>query len=180
MSYTVEDLTSIDDGIFDTLWDASHPKIESGGTLPWTKYEAAYGRGLSDNEKKAVMKFHFTEITDLGVDGQKVYLWRKDGTPIRMTSARVLDDDPDYVQQYYTLLGPDAGGSRSWLYDVNYQLQFHLNYAENLGVIGYKSVIARNTPTWDAFKASPVSTYKTLTEEVSEDGLFCTFKATFL
>ena len=39
MSYTIEDLTSIDDAIFDTLWDASFARIESGGTMPWAKYE---------------------------------------------------------------------------------------------------------------------------------------------
>lgn len=52
MSYTIEDLTSIDDAIFDTLWDASFPRIESGGTMPWAKYEVHSGHTLTEEEKK--------------------------------------------------------------------------------------------------------------------------------
>ena len=40
MSYTIEDLTTIDDAVFDALWDASFPRIESGATMLWRKYDA--------------------------------------------------------------------------------------------------------------------------------------------
>ena len=114
MSYTIEDLTSIDDAIFDALWDASYDRIESGGTMPWTKYEIHYGYTLTKEGKKEILKSIFTEAVKHRDFGTKVYLTRKDGVPVRMMNYQGVEG---IVHGYYQLIGPDALGSRAWLFD---------------------------------------------------------------
>ena len=180
MSYSLEVLTSIDDAIFDTLYNHSYPKIESGGTMPWERYSNV----STPEEKKETMKSFFTEITDTGLPNSKVYLWRKDGTPIRMTSVSVPSlplADPTYLSTHYTLYGPDANNSRSFLYDADYLTEMNLRFAETFGVIGHMGHVMTDSPMGIYYRNLPKSSpsYSTLTEEVSEDGLISTFKFTY-
>jgi len=177
MSYTIEELTSIDDDIFDTLYNHSYPKIESGNTMPWERY----GSVSTPEEKKVIIKQIFTEVTAAAVDNAKVYLWRKDGTPIRMTSVSVPLDDPTYLLLHYTLYGPDANNSRSWLYDADFLTEINLCYAETFGVIGHMGHVMTDSPMCIYYRNLPKSSpsYSTLTEEVSEDGLISIFKFTY-
>ena len=180
MSYSLEVLTSIDDAIFDTLYNHSYPKIESGGTMPWERYSNV----STPEEKKETMKSFFTPNTDNDLPKSKVYLWRKDGTPIRMTSVSVPSlplADPTYLLLHYTLYGPDANNSRSWLYDADFLTEINLHYAETFGVIGHMGHVMTDSPMCIYYRNLPKSSpsYSTLTEEVSEDGLISTFKFTY-
>ena len=116
MSYTIEELTSIDDTIFDTLWDASFSRIESGGTMPWSAYEIRYGHALTEAEKKEILKLLFTQAIEDGGPELNVLLFRKDGIPIRMMNFG-FNATEGIVHGYYQILGPDALGSRAWLFD---------------------------------------------------------------
>lgn len=115
MSYIIEDLTSLDDATFDALWDASFPRIESGGTMPWSKYKIHYGHELTDDEKKEILKLVFERAIERSDDpNTKVYLTRKDGVPVRLMNYHAVEG---IVHGYYQLIGPDALGSRAWLFD---------------------------------------------------------------
>lgn len=171
MSYTIEDLTSIDDGIFDTLWGESFARIESGGTMPWSKYEFAYGRGLSDNEKRTAFKDIFTEAC-ADYDDRKLYLCRKDGTPIRMFSA---SKSGGVAVCHYTLYGPDALGSRAWLYDPIVLRQTRDQLTADFGVSGHTIHVMTGSPMHTYYLARPNSNEHSLTETQADGVSTITF-----
>ena len=142
MSYTIEDLTTIDDAIFDTLWLDSFPRIESGATMPWASYDVINDRPLSDYEKKETIKHIFTMALDSGPDS-KLYLSRKDGTPIRLFNASVF---AGLAVCHYTLYGPDADGSRSWLYDGEVLRQTRDQLTSDFGATGHTIHVVTGSP----------------------------------
>tara|TARA_B110000211_G_scaffold13863_1_gene14411 strand:- start:26 stop:562 length:537 start_codon:yes stop_codon:yes gene_type:complete len=144
MSYTIEDLTSIDDAIFDTLWDASFARIESGGTMPWSKYEVHYGHTLTEEEKKEILHLEFENQLEAPGDDNKLYLCRKDGTPIRLFSAN--KDAEGVAVCRYTLYGPDALGSRAWLYDATVLRQTRDQLTSDFGVTGHTIHVVIDSP----------------------------------
>lgn len=142
MSYTIEDLTTIDDAIFDTLWAASFARIEAGGTMPWASYDVINDRPVNEGEKKEILKGIFTQALDLGPDS-KLYLSRKDGTPIRLFNASVL---AGLAVCHYTLYGPDAVGSRSWLYDGEVLRQTRDQLTSDFGATGHTIHVVTGSP----------------------------------
>lgn len=156
MSYTIEDLTSIDDAIFDTLWEASFARIESGGTMPWTKYEIHYGHVLTDAEKKEILKVEFTRVIEAATPELKVYLTRKDGVPVRLMNYHAKEG---IVHGYYQLIGPDALGSRAWLFDP---VLLRLNRDR------FISDFEATAHTGEAITGSSICTYYTTKENYGE------------
>ena len=139
MSYTIENLTSIDDAIFDMLWDASFARIESGGTMPWSKYEVHYGHDLTDAEKKEILKLVFTQASS-GGDNNKLWLTRKDGIPVRMMNYE-FNPEEGIVHGSYQLIGPDAVGSRAWLFDQVLLRQTRDRFISEFGATGHTGMV---------------------------------------
>lgn len=168
MSYTIEDLTTIDDAIFDTLWLDSFPRIESGATMPWANYDSINDRPLSDYEKKETIKHIFTMALDSAPDS-KLYLWRKDGTPIRMVNANV---NVGRVEIAYTLYGPDAGGSRAWLYDPAVLLSTCDQLASDFGATGHTILVVTDSNMHTCWGATARGGYAALSvSETHADGI---------
>jgi hypothetical protein len=167
MSYTIEDLTTIDDAIFDTLWLDSFPRIESGATMPWASYDVINDRPLSDYEKKETIKHIFTMALESGPDS-KLYLCRKDGTPIRMFNASVFDS---VAVCHYTLYGPDADGSRSWLYDGEVLRQTRDQLTSDFDVTGHTIHVATGSPMHTYYLSRGNEREHSVSETQGNDGI---------
>jgi|TARA_B110000495_G_C22932900_1_gene545449 hypothetical protein len=164
MSYTIEDLTTIDDAVFDALWDASFPRIESGATMLWRKYDA---KPLTSDEKKGIIKNIFTMALESGPDS-KLYLCRKDGTPIRMFNASVFDS---VAVCHYTLYGPDADGSRSWLYDGEVLRQTRDQLTSDFDVTGHTIHVATGSPMHTYYLSRGNEREHSVSETQGNDGI---------
>ena len=136
MSYTIEDLTTIDDAVFDALWDASFPRIESGATMLWRKYDA---KPLTSDEKKG-----------------------------RMFNASVFDG---VAVCHYTLYGPDADGSRSWLYDGEVLRQTRDQLTSDFDVTGHTIHVATGSPMHTYYLSRGNEREHSVSETQGNDGI---------
>ena len=170
MSYTIEDLTSIDDAIFDTLWLDSFPRIESGGTMPWSKYEVHYGHALTEEEKKEILYLEFSNaIEDPGPE-LKVLLTRKDGIPVRMMNWR-YNLDEGIAHGYYQLLGPDANGSRGWLFDPELLQQLQDLFISEFGATAHTGMVVTGSPIHNYYVTRDVGGVLAEMTSVDNDGI---------
>jgi hypothetical protein len=175
MTYTIAEVLSIDDSIFDALFDASYSKMEEGQTMPWEHH----GSPASTEEKKAALKNIFT--SSCGWLNSKVIVWHKGDTPIRMMAVTIPINDPTYLTLNYALYGLDENLSRSWLYDEEFLMETKEYFAGTFGVIGHIGCVIKDAPICIYFRNIhvPSAVYADITEETSENGLISIFKFTY-
>jgi len=128
---TIEEITSVSGAEFDALFSASLPYME-GGTFDW----AFLGSPASEEEKREAVRAKFQEIID--TPQTKGVLWRKDGVSVHIAVGSIDAFDEGYITWVMAVYGPDAAGSKSWLYSEDYISQCRDYFRSNWGVIGYK------------------------------------------
>ena len=128
---TIEEITSVAGAEFDALFSASLPYME-GGTFDW----AFLGNPVSEEEKREAVRAKFQEIID--TPQTKGVLWRKDGHAIHIAAGSIDAFDEGYITWVMAIYGPDADGSKSWLYSQPYIELCRDYFREHWGVLGYK------------------------------------------
>lgn len=128
---TIEEITSVAGAEFDSLFSASLPYME-GGTFHWS----LLGDPGTEEAKREAVRARFQELSDL--PNTKMVLWRKDGTPIHIAVGSINGMDEEYITWVMAIYGPDADGSKSWLYSQPYIEQCRDYFREEWGVLGYK------------------------------------------
>lgn len=128
---TIEEITSVAGAEFDALFSASLPYME-GGTFDW----AFLGNPASEEEKREAVRAKFQEIID--TPQTKGVLWKKDGVAIHIAVGSIDAFDEGYITWVMAIYGPDADGSKSWLYSQPYIEQCRDYFREEWGVLGYK------------------------------------------
>ena len=128
---TIEEITSVAGAEFDALFSASLPYME-GGTFDW----AFLGDPDSEEEKREAVRAKFQEIID--TPQTKGVLWKKDDVAIHIAVGSIDAFDEGYITWVMAIYGPDADGSKSWLYSQPYIEQCRDYFREQWGVIGYK------------------------------------------
>jgi hypothetical protein len=128
---TIEEITSVAGAEFDALFSASLPYME-GGTFDW----AFLGSPASEEEKREAVRAKFQEIID--TPQTKGVLWRKDGVAIHIAVGSIDAFDEGYITWVMAIYGPDAEGSKSWLYSQPYIELCRDYFREHWGVVGYK------------------------------------------
>ena len=128
---TIEEITSVAGAEFDALFSASFPYME-GGTFDW----AFLGNPASEEEKREAVRAKFQEIID--TPQTKGVLWKKDDVAIHIAVGSIDAFDEGYITWVMAIYGPDADGSKSWLYSQPYIEQCRDYFREQWGVIGYK------------------------------------------
>ena len=126
---TIEEVTAVPDD-FDALFDASLPYME-GGTFDWS----FLGNPETDEDKREAMRAKFQEIMD--TPQTKGVLWRKDGHAIHLAVGSMDAWEPGYITWILALYGPDADGSKAWLYSEDYITQCRDYFRDEWGVKGY-------------------------------------------
>lgn len=71
----------------------------------------------------------------LTLPNSKGAIWRKDGTPIEIRIGTIKQNDP-YVTWLLAVYGPDASGTKAWLYDTDYLQQSKDWLMSNWGLEG--------------------------------------------
>lgn len=128
---TIEEITSVAGAEFDALFSASLPYME-GGTFDW----AFLGNPASEEEKREAVRAKFQEIID--TPQTKGVLWKKDDVAIHIAVGSIDAFDEGYITWVMAIYGPDADGSKSWLYSQPYIEQCRDYFREQWGVVGYK------------------------------------------
>ena len=128
---TIEEISSVAGAEFDALFSASLPYME-GGTFHWS----LLGDPGTEEAKREAVRARFQELSDL--PNTKMVLWRKDGTPIHIAVGSINGMDEEYITWIMAIYGPDAAGSKSWLYSQPYIEQCRDYFRSNWGVLGYK------------------------------------------
>lgn len=93
---------------FDEVFYSSLPHLDAGNY----HFE---NQNLETNEEKLNFikeKFHIFAQVENG----KVFTVRKDKKLVRIVAGVIDDEDSDYILWGYDLIGPDASGSKSWVY----------------------------------------------------------------
>lgn len=93
---------------FDEVFYSSLPHLDAGNY----HFE---NQALETPEEKLNFlkeKFHLFARVENG----RVFIVKKDGKLVRAVAGVLDDEDPGYVVWAYDLIGPDAAGSKSWVY----------------------------------------------------------------
>lgn len=162
---TIEEITSVAGAEFDNLFSASLPYME-GGTFDW----AFVGSPDSDAEKLEAVRGRFQELIDL--PNTKCVLWRKDGLAISVAVGSINAGDEDYITYVAVLYGPDANGSRSWLYDETFIALTKAYFLENWDVLGYKASCINDSSVmrYHLNKPNAGAYYEVTVDSVEEKG----------
>ena len=162
---TIEEITSVAGAEFDSLFSASLPYME-GGTFHWS----LLGDPGTEEAKREAVRARFQELSDL--PNTKMVLWRKDGTPIHIAVGSINGMDEEYITWVMAIYGPDADGSKSWLYSQPYIEQCRDYFREEWGVLGYKiSCIADSSiMVYHLNKPGAESFYEVSVDSVEDKG----------
>lgn len=159
---------------FDEVFYASLPYLV-GGNYHFEQRE------LSTPEEKLEFlkeKFHlFAQI-----ENGKVFIVRKDGVLVRIVAGVIDHENPDYIIWGYDLIGPDANGSRSWIYGTK-DAEFVRDYFQ---VAGYKMYAVYGGTQYNYHLNNTVS--ENMVKSISEpyqdpnnpDLQYCTITITFI
>lgn len=160
---TIEEITSVNEAEFDTLFSASLPYME-GGTFHWS----LLGSPTTEEEKREAVRARFQELIDL--PNTKGILWQKDGTPIHIAIGSINAGDENYITWVMAIYGPDANGSKSWLYSEDYIAQCRDYFRNTWGVIGYKISCINNSSLMNYHLNKPnASTYYDVVVDAVDD-----------
>lgn len=127
---TVELLSEINEHDFERLFLASLPAMESG-TLPWE----FVGQPETQEQKLEAVRLRFAQRC--GMPSCRVVLWRKDGFAVHMSAGGINQKSPTELIWSFGVYGPDADGSRSWLFSTEYLEASRTFLNTTLGLTGY-------------------------------------------
>lgn len=162
---TIEEIVSVAGAEFDSLFSASLPYMEAG-TFDW----GFVGAPSTDAEKLEAVRGRFQELIDL--PNTKCVLWRKDGLAISVAVGSINGGDEDYITYVAVLYGPDANGSRSWLYDESFIALTKAYFLEHWDVIGYKASCINDSSVmrYHLNKPNAASYYEVSVDSVEDKG----------
>ena len=168
MSYTVEEITTIDSDVFNRLFDASYDAMVAGTYTAWN----VLGENLDTQTKRRdALRARFDHIVSFGPSHYHAVLTKKDGYPIEMWLGYSWQpefdnpDDPRHITYDYNVLGPDANGSKSYLYDEDRRLAVKDFYLNTLNVVGYKILCVKDASLYNYHRTNKPSDLYTITEE---------------
>lgn len=127
----IEEITNVDGQEFDALFAASLPAMDAG-TLPWGGFPTSPS---NEEEKRETLRSRMAHL--LTLPDTKAAIWRKDGIPIEICIGTLKDNDP-YITWLLAVYGPDASGTKAWLYDPAYLQQSKDWLMSNWGLEGYR------------------------------------------
>lgn len=127
---TIRLLDHIDSQDFERLFLASLPSMEDG-TLPWQ----FVGSPATQAQKLEAVRQRFTQRC--GVPSSKVVAWYKDGVAVHISAGSLNPTKPDELVWSFGVYGPDASGSRSWLYSTEYLEASRTFLNSTLGLSGF-------------------------------------------
>ena len=110
---SVEEVTELDRGVFDTLFAHSLPYIDAG-TFHWS----VLGNPTTAEEKADALWGHFQKFMATG--RCKALVWREDDEPLSMAVGAIDTGDEDYIKWVVILYGPDANGSRAYMHQRSF------------------------------------------------------------
>lgn len=163
--YTMEDITNFEDlqsSEFDSLFASSLPYMEAG-TYSWDIFD----NPADDTGKKEALRSRVQSMLENNPGGRsKCLVCRKDGHPIQIFVGTINSTDDDYVTWIIALYGPDANGSKSWLYDLDYSQLCKDHFLNVYGVLGYKVSCINNQSLMNFHMNKPSNAWCTV--EVSD------------
>ena len=172
MSYTLEEITTIDTDVFNRLFDASYDAMVAGTYTAWD----TLGENLDTKTKRRdALRGRFEHIVSFGASHYHAIVTKKDGYPIEMWIGYSWQpefdnpDDPRYITYDYNVLGPDADGSKSYLYDVDRRLAVKDFFLNTLNVVGYKMSCIKDGSLYNYHRTNKPSELYTITEEDIDD-----------
>mgnify|MGYP006437557983 FL=1 len=172
MSYTLEEITTIDPDVFNRLFDASYDAMVAGTYTSWD----VLGENLDTQAKRRdALRARFEHIVSFGASHYHAILTKKDGYPIEMWIGYSWQpefdnpDDPRFITYDYNILGPDADGSRSYLFDVDRRLAVKDFFLNTLNVVGYKMICVKGGSLYNYHRNGKPSELYNITEEDLDD-----------
>ena len=118
MAIILEVISTVDNDIFDRIFDSSFPHMENG-TIDWELYKE---KGLTVNtaeQKKEAIKIVLNSTFNR--DNMETCLISKDGYAVVYLAAEIYPSG-EYGLPIF-LAGPDSNGSKSYLYDPDFREQ---------------------------------------------------------
>ena len=172
MSYTLEEITTIDTAMFNTLFDASYDAMVAGTYTAWD----TLGENLDTQTKRRdALRARFEHIVSFGPSHYHAIVTKKDGHAIEMWIGYSWQpefdnpDDPRFITYDYNVLGPDADGSRSYLFDVDRRLAVKDFFLNTLNVVGYKMICVKDGSLYNYHRNGKPSELYNITEEDLDD-----------
>ena len=172
MSYTLEEITTIDTEMFNTLFDASYDAMVAGTYTAWD----TLGENLDTQTKRRdALRARFEHIVSFGPSHYHAIVTKKDGHAIEMWIGYSWQpefdnpDDPRFITYDYNVLGPDADGSRSYLFDVDRRLAVKDFFLNTLNVVGYKMICVKDGSLYNYHRNGKPSELYNITEEDLDD-----------
>jgi hypothetical protein len=165
--YTIEEITDANGLEFDSLFSTSVSHMDNG-TFSWN----FLGNPTTEQEKKEALRNRINELLDQSSEpvGRGV-LWKKDGTPIHLAVGTFNTvDSGEYITFVYSLFGPDANGSKSFLYDNDYLSATKDFFINTFNVIGYKISCVNNCANMDYHLNKPRIVYDVSVDKVYTSG----------
>lgn len=136
--FTVEDITNFEDlqiEEFDALFESSLPHMEVG-TYSW---EILNNPNNQAGKRDALLSYIESMLQNNAHGRFKCNIIRKDGHSITIFVGAINSNDDDYITWSIALYGPDASGSKSWLYDADYSRACKAYWTTNYNVLGYRA-----------------------------------------
>jgi len=172
VSYTLEEITTIDTEMFNTLFDASYDAMVAGTYTAWD----TLGENLDTQTKRRdALRARFEHIVSFGPSHYHAIVTKKDGHAIEMWIGYSWQpefdnpDDPRFITYDYNVLGPDADGSRSYLFDVDRRLAVKDFFLNTLNVVGYKMICVKDGSLYNYHRNGKPSELYNITEEDLDD-----------
>jgi len=172
VSYTLEEITTIDTEMFNTLFDASYDAMVAGTYTAWD----TLGENLDTQTKRRdALRARFEHIVSFGPSHYHAIVTKKDGHAIEMWIGYSWQpefdnpDDPRFITYDYNVLGPDADGSKSYLFDVDRRLAVKDFFLNTLNVVGYKMICVKDGSLYNYHRNGKPSELYNITEEDLDD-----------
>jgi len=182
MSYTLEEITTIDPDIFNRLFDASYDAMVAGTYVTWDRL----GNNLDTQAKRRdALRARFEHIISFGASHYHAILYKKDGYATEMSIGYTWSpsfktpEEPGYITFDYYILGPDADGSKSYLYDLDRHFALKDFYLNTLSIVGFKIICMKDESLYNYHRNKKPSELYTITEE-DLDGSVALLKFTYI
>lgn len=133
---TIEEITSVDGPEFDALFESSLPAMDSG-TLVWAAFPEA---PVTYEQKRDTLRARMAFL--LTLPNTRAVLWRMSGVPVEICVGAFQTQDA-YITWLLAIYGPDATGSKAWLYDPAYLQDSKSWLMTNWGLEGYRILCVR-------------------------------------
>lgn len=128
---TIEEIYSPEMPEFEQLFQASLPAIDNG-SYHWPIM------GNPDTYEKKLVAFKEYAKSFLNATNGRGLLWRVDGHPVHFATGFFDFNDSKYITWMVGLYGPDATGSRGWLYSDEYISKSKAFLRDEWGLEGHR------------------------------------------